>query len=373
VTVPHRALEVVVPALGELFAITPDDRVLQFASLNWDTAFEEILPALAAGACVVFDADAHTGSLPRMLRMLERQRVTVLDLPTAFWHELVLHLGETGTGLPEPVRLVVIGGEAVDPTRLEAWRRLPGIDRIRLLNTYGATETTQITHAVDLEGPARDGRAPSYDAPPIGRPLAHVVQRTTEAGELLIGGPALASGYAGRPEATAERFVEIDGQAFFRTGDLVRESADGLVHHLGRLDAQVKVRGIRVDPGEVEAHLVRCPGVAAAAVTGAVVSGRTVLAAYVVPATPPGNEPGGPAQRAGRASSTSDERTFAAGIRAFIREHAPAHLHPARITVVPRLVHTASGKVDRRATHARYRAAPTPAPTPRPLAQEATS
>jgi non-ribosomal peptide synthetase component F len=333
VAVPHRALDAVVPALGELFAITPDDRVLQFASLNWDTAFEEILPTLAAGAGVVFGGDAHTGSLPHLLRLVERERVSVLDLPTAMWHELVLHLSETRSGLPGPVRLCIIGGEPVNPVRLAAWRTLPGIERIRLLNTYGATETALITHAVDLHGPAG-----TQTGAPIGRPLGHVVQRVTDGGELLVGGPGLALGYPGLPEATAERFVEIDGERYFRTGDLVRED-HGLLHHLGRLDAQVKVRGIRVDPGEVEELLLRHPGVAAAAVIGVTVSERTVLAAYVVPAAPL------PADR---------HPGLVAELRGFVRGHAPCHLHPARLTIVPALALTTSGKADRRATHARF-------------------
>ena len=95
VAVPHRALDAVVPALVDLFGIRPDDRVLQYASLSWDTSFEELLPTLAAGGAVVFDSDAHSGCLPVFLRAVARAGVTVLDLPTAVWHELVLHLAES--------------------------------------------------------------------------------------------------------------------------------------------------------------------------------------------------------------------------------------------------------------------------------------
>ncbi len=342
VAMPHRALDVVVPALVDLFGIMPEDRVLQFASLSWDTSFEELLPTLAGGATVVFGRDAHVGSLPRFLRLVERCRVTVLDLPTAVWHELVLHLAEAGQGLPVCVRLVVIGGEAVDENRLAAWQTLPGDDRIRLLNTYGATETALITHAADLRG----------SLAPIGRPLAHVAQRITEDDELLVGGPNLALGYVGLPDETAERFVRADGRRWFRTGDLVRQDADGLLHHAGRLDAQVKVRGVRVDPGEVEAHLRRHPHVAAAVVTGMSVSDRTVLAAYVVPNGTP---------------QTRDRRDLVADIKSYLRARTPGHLWPSRITVVPELALTRSGKVDRRATHERYHL-----PSPAKHAQEAT-
>jgi acyl-coenzyme A synthetase/AMP-(fatty) acid ligase len=344
VAVPHRALEAVVPALVDLFGIGPEDRVLQYASLSWDTSLEELLPTLTAGAAVVFDGDAHSGLLTRFLRAVERHRVTVLDLPTAVWHELVLHLAEGGDGagerLPESVRLVVIGGEAVDPTRLAAWRTLPGADEIRLLNTYGSTETALITHAVDLHGP----RASVADGAPIGRPLGHVRQQVSEDGELLVAGPQLADGYPGHPEATLARFAEVDGVRWFRTGDVVRADRGGLLHHAGRLDDQVKVRGVRVDPGEVEAHLRRHPRVTAAAVTGVSVSGRTVLAAYVVPA--------------------ATHADLVADLREFLKVHAPGHLWPSRITVVPELARTRSGKVDRRATHDRYR-------SPHPTGQEA--
>ena len=351
VAVPHRALDAVVPALVDLFGIGPEDRVLQYASLSWDTSFEELLPTLTAGGVVVFDTDAHSGSWPRFLRAVARGGVTVLDLPTAVWHELVLHLGESGEQLPDSVRLVVIGGEAVDPTRLAAWRTLPGAERVRLLNTYGATETALITHAADLHGP----HAIATEGAPIGRPLGHVRQHISEDGELLVAGPNLADGYPGVPDATLARFVEVAGVRWFRTGDVVRPGPDGLLHHAGRLDDQVKVRGVRVDPGEVEAHLRRHPGVAAAVATGLSVSGRTILAAYVVPAGP-------------RPANGTD---LVVEIREFMRSRAPGHLWPSRITLVPDVARTRSGKVDRRATHDRYHS-PTPKTPKTQHGQEAT-
>jgi nonribosomal peptide synthetase protein VioO len=328
VLTPHRAIGTVVPALRDLFGLTAADRVLQFASLNWDTCFEEILPTLVAGAAVVFDDEAHTGSFPRFLRAVDRQRVTVLDLPTAYWHELVHHLVEDGATLPASVRLVVIGGEAVSPARLADWRALD-TGRIRLLNTYGCTETTLITHAIDLGRPA--ARAP------IGHALPHVRERITADGELLIGGPAVSLGYHGLPEATAARFVSDDGEGrFFRTGDRVKRRPDGALELVGRVDDEVKVRGIRVDPTEAEAAITSHPAVGAAAVVGATVAGRTALIAYVVPR--PGVDPAG----------------LDGAIVRFLRERVPAHLVPTRVSVVSALVHTASGKVDRAASHRRH-------------------
>ncbi|MFD7594593.1 amino acid adenylation domain-containing protein [Kitasatospora sp. NPDC059812] len=351
VATPRRAVAATAHALRDLFHLTPQDRVLQFASLNWDTCFEEILPALTAGATLVLDPDAHCGSFPRFLRMVERERITVLDLPTAFWHELVHHLVDDRAELPPCVRLLVIGGEAVQPARLDDWARLD-TGRIRLLNTYGCTETTQITHAVDLSGPlAREPvgpgahRAPAARAPigpapirpaPIGHALPHVIERLGEQGELLIGGPGLALGYPGLPEATAARFTTVDGERYFRTGDRVSRGPDGLLTHQGRLDGELKVRGVRVDPAEVEAHLTGHPEVTAAAVTGATLAGRTTLLAYVV---------------ARRHTSPPD---LAGELLSYLRARVPGHLVPGRITVVPRLVHTPSGKVDRAGCHLRY-------------------
>ncbi|MFJ2865716.1 amino acid adenylation domain-containing protein [Kitasatospora sp. NPDC087314] len=338
VATPRRAVAATAHALRELFGLTPEDRVLQFASLNWDTCFEEILPALTAAATLVLDPDAHCGSFPRFLRMVGRERITVLDLPTAFWHELVHHLVDDRARLPSCVRLLVIGGEPVNPARLADWARL-GTDRIRLLNTYGCTETTQITHAVDLAGPLAPGRGgPGTGRAPIGRALPHVVERLGEQDELMIGGPGLALGYLGLPEATAARFTTIDGERFFRTGDRVSRDPDGLLTHRGRLDGELKVRGIRVDPAEVEAHLTGHPDVTAAAVTGATLAGHTTLVAYVV---------------ARRDASPQD---LDGALLSYLRARVPGHLVPGRITVVPRLVHTPSGKVDRAGCHLRYTA-----------------
>ncbi|RBQ17723.1 acyl-CoA synthetase [Spongiactinospora rosea] len=328
VVTPRRAIGVVAGALRELFGITPADRVLQFASLNWDTCLEEILPALTTGAALVFSDDAHSGSFRRMLRAIETERVTVLDLPSAFWHELVRHLVDERAALPPMVRLVVIGGEAVSAARLADWTKLR-TDTIRLINTYGCTETTLITHAAELTGPAT-GKVP------IGHPLPHVRQYIGADGELLIGGPSLALGYRGLPEATAERFAERDGVRYFRTGDRVSTLPGGMLVHEGRLDHELKIRGVRVDPGEVEGQVAAHPGVGGVAVAGVATGDHTTLAAYVVP----------------RAQWPADD--LSADVLKFLRDRVPAHLVPGRITVVPELVYTPSGKADRAGTHRRY-------------------
>ncbi len=327
VLTPRHAISAAVHSLRALFEVGPDDRVLQFASLNWDTCLEEILPALTSGAALVFHGDAHCGSFPRFLRLLTREHITVLDVPTAFWHELVTYLVETSEALPETVRLVVIGGEPASPARLADWIGLQ-TGHARLVNTYGSTETTLITHAIDLHGPRAAGPVPAGRVP-IGRALPHVTERIGDDGELWIGGSALASGYRGLPAATADRFVVLDGERFFRTGDRVRLGGDGALVPLGRLDGEIKVRGVRVDPAEVEAHIAAHPAVQAVAVTGEQAADHTVLAAYVV------------------ARASASAAGLPASIRDHLRRHLPAHLVPSHIRVVPDLVYTPSGKVDR--------------------------
>lgn len=313
------AIAIATSALSVLFGITPQDRVLQFASLSWDTCLEEILPTLTSAATLVFDDQAYTGSFPRFLRMLEREQITVLDLPTAYWHEFVRYLAEWRVTVPPSVRLMIIGGEAVEQARLDDWRALP-TGHVRLLNTYGCTETTLITHAADLAG---------GNGIPIGRALPHVREHISSEGELLVGGPAIATGYLDRVDETLTRFVDLPEGRYFRTGDKVRRGDNGELFHLGRLDHEVKIRGVRVDPAEVEAHLTQHPAVSAAAVTAVRRAGRTTMLGYVV------------------ADCDSD-------LRAWLRERVPEHLVPSRITVVPELVRTASGKTDRAATHRRY-------------------
>ncbi|WNG90461.1 AMP-binding protein [Mycobacterium sp. ITM-2016-00317] len=330
VAVSREALGTAVRALRKLFALTPADRVLQFSSLGWDTCLEEILPALTSGAAVVFDDRAHSGSFPAFLRMLADEAVTVVDLPTAFWHELVLFLDEEKVMLPDSVRLVIIGGERVDPTRLHQWRELETTD-IVLLNTYGCTETTMITHAVQLFGPGTESELASDAEAPIGRSLPHVLEHVADNGELLISGPALASGYLGSPDLTAAAFPDADHgsgpQRWFSTGDLVVRDSKGLLRSRGRADEQVKVRGVRVHPAEVEMQLNSHPAVSGAVVVGERLLGGTALTAYV----------------AARGVTAAD-------LRRYLGNRLPSQFVPSRFRFVHELVYTPSGKVDRAAT-----------------------
>ncbi|WP_330242055.1 amino acid adenylation domain-containing protein [Streptomyces sp. NBC_00525] len=374
VLVPHRALAERVRWMREGYGITAGDRVLHCASLSFDTCAEELFPALAAGAAlVVADPDA---TLPDQLAEDFTADVTVMDLPTPYWHHLVGDLDLVAW--PDGLRLLILGADQVRSTAVATWRERFG-DRVRLVNSYGPTETTVIATTADLGAP--DTRA----RPPIGTPIGGVTATVCDEhggpvppgtpGELLIGGTGVTYGYTGRPGATARAFVPDPygppGSRRYRTGDLVRHRADGALEFLGRLDGQVKVRGYRVEPGEVENALLAQPGVAEAVV----VARRDTLVGYVVPATglapTKTAQPNGAADAPGisdgaAAAPAHPDRAAAApalagldpaGLRSAVGALLPAHLVPASILVLDRLPLTPNGKLDRAAL---------PAPDQRP-------
>jgi amino acid adenylation domain-containing protein len=352
VLVPHSALTTYVRSAVAQYAITPADRVLQFASVSFDTSAEEIYPCLAAGGALVLRDEAMIGSLDGFLREIERLRISVLDLPTAFWHELAAEMDSQGLGAPAALRLVILGGEEALPERLAAWRRRVG-ERVRLVNTYGPTEATIVSTLFDLTAPAET-------APPqriaIGRAVAnartYVVGRDLELraagtdGELWLGGAGLARGYLGRPDLTAERFVPnpfapadgaAPGERLYRTGDVARLRLDGELEFRGRFDHQVKVRGFRIELGEIEAALRRLDGVRDAVVALHGENAEKRLVAWVVPA---------------------DRAVLQTGdLRAALKGSLPDYMLPASFVVIEVLPLNASGKLDRKAL---------PAPAGRP-------
>ncbi|MFG2916967.1 amino acid adenylation domain-containing protein [Kitasatospora sp. NPDC048298] len=307
------------------YALGPADRIVQFASLGFDTHVEELWPALTAGACVVL-LPGGGRTLPDLLDGPAGRAVTVLDLPTAYWEELV-GLGDQ-TRWPRALRLVVIGGSEARADTVARWRRRHG-DAVRLVNTYGPTEATVIVTAAELTAADAERR------PSLGRPLPgvglHVLDerggllpRGAE-GELYIGGRGLARGYLGRPDLTAAAFVSDPylGGVMYRTGDRARWRADGLLEFLGRGDAQLKLRGYRIEPAEIESALTAHPAVAQAAVL--VRDGRRLLA-YAVPC--PGAEPG-PAE-----------------LREHLALRLPAYMVPDTVLTLARLPLTPNGKPD---------------------------
>ena len=323
----------------KLYGLTPADRQLQFSSISFDIAMEEMYPTWAAGATLVLRSRDFSLAGADFLEWARRQKLTFITVATAYWHELVHELTETGGSLPETLRLVVVGGEKAQPHVLEAWRKIAG-GRVRWINTYGPTETSVIATSYE-PSPAEPLPSPL----PIGRPVANTkiyILDTNlqpvpvgEEGELQIGGPGLARGYLNSSEATAAKFLHDpfsnDPDArLYKTGDMARYLPDGEIEFRGRKDFQVKIRGFRVEPGEIETILGGHESLREAVVlVEEDASGGKRLVAYVVAA-------------AGMTTSATE-------LRAYLKAHLPEYMVPSGFVFVNELPLTPNGKVDRRA------------------------
>ena len=347
VMIRHGGLASYVLATRRDLALTPSDRMLQFASLSVDASAEEIFCTLASGAALILRNDAMLAGAPVFLGTCASWGVTVCDLPTVFWQELVERVDAGEAAWPPSLRLLVFGGERALPERVARLRRQLG-PAVRVINSYGPTEVTvaATSHAVQGEpdGPPRPLREL-----PIGRPLpgarAYVLDGARELcppgipGEIAIGGESLARGYLGRPDLTARTFLPdpFAGRSdarMYTTGDLARHRLDGgeegALEYLGRIDRQVKLRGYRIELAEIEGVLAQHPAVAEAAVgIDERRAGERALVAWW--AARPG------------------EGATAAELRGFLKERLPEPMVPSLFALLPALPRNASGKLDRRA------------------------
>jgi amino acid adenylation domain-containing protein/non-ribosomal peptide synthase protein (TIGR01720 family) len=342
VAVQHRSLmNYVLGAVSE-WGLCRDDRVLQFASISWDTSAEEIFPCLASGATLVLRTDSMLDSYTDFLHRCGDWALSILDLPTAYWRDLTAAMGEYDLEISPSVRVVIVGGEEVQEETVVAWQKR--VSRgVWLANTYGLTEATAVTTVCRLSGQV-DGSIFSRRVP-IGRPMRNVRTCVLDRylnlvpvglpGELYIGGGGLARGYLRRAGLTAERFVpdrfaSEPGSRLYRTGDLARYLPDGNLEFLGRIDQQVKVRGFRIELGEIEAALGQHPAVREVAVVAREdAPGLKRLAAYLV----------------------TDEGQELAGheLREFLKRRLPDYMLPSAFVRLETLPLTPNGKVDRRA------------------------
>jgi non-ribosomal peptide synthetase-like protein len=332
VEIEHRSACHFVRAEGLIFQVRPDDRVFHGFSIAFDASVEEIWLAFFAGAALVIGTAEMMRAGAGLAPLLAEAGVTVLScVPT-----LLAMMEEDVPSL----RLLILGGEVCPPDLVKRWWK----PSRRVVNTYGPTEATVVATFADC----RPGKPVT-----IGRPMPHCFARILdgrlqtaprgEAGELCLGGIGLARGYLGRPELTAEKFIDWaqDGESpmrLYRTGDLARWTPGGDLEFLGRADAQLKIRGYRVELSEIESVLLECPGVlAAAAALREDVPGVPQLTGYIVP----------------RDQCAPDLEI----IRGFLRSRLPPFMVPALLEILEALPVLPSGKVDRKSL---------PAPRARP-------
>ncbi|MEO0948976.1 MAG: AMP-binding protein, partial [Cyanobacteria bacterium J06641_5] len=286
--------------------------------------------------------DDAIGTPSQFLRACQEWGVTILNLPTAFWHQLV---ASAQVRFPPAVRLVIIGGERALPNMVKTWQQQVG-DYPRLINAYGPTEATVTATTFSI-----DRSATIRQEVPIGRPLAntetYILDRHCQPvpigvpGELHIGGKSLARGYWNRPDLTQLRFVpnpfsrEANAR-LYKTGDRARYLPDGNIEFLGRLDNQVKIRGFRIELGEIEAVLSQYPGVRETSVIASEETpGNAQLVAYIIEAP--------------------EQPVSLTELRSFLQKHLPNYMVPAAIVPLEALPLTPNGKVD-------LKALPKPAP-----------
>jgi amino acid adenylation domain-containing protein len=305
VVVDHRQLVNHAVCAAKQWSVTPDDRVLQFASLTFDASVLDVFTALVSGARLVLGTAQTMHSPPRLAALMRERAVTIAHLPPAVLSLL--------TGEPFPaLRAMLVGGEVFPAELARAWLR-PGL---RVWNVYGPTESTVIATVAEVDE--------AMAAPPIGLPVrnqqAYVLDSQLNPvpvgveGELYLGGAGVARGYLNAPELTEERFrpdpfASEPGARLYKTGDLARRLPDGNIVFLGRRDGQVKIRDLRIELGEIEAALLTHPEVAqAVVVTAEDPAGQTMIVGYV---------------------RLRSEAVDQAGLRRHVTEHLPGYMVPA--------------------------------------------
>jgi amino acid adenylation domain-containing protein len=337
ICMPHGSMVNLLEWQRRALPIDPAARVLQFAALSFDVAFQEIFSTLSAGGTLVLLNEWVRRDARELTRLLHSSEVERIFLPPLMLQSLA-EVARSVSERPERLRDVIVAGEALrisEETRA-FFSRLPGS---RLHNHYGPTETHVVT-ALTL-----DGDPDSWPVvPSIGRPIANTQIYILDSrlnpvpagvtGELYIAGAGVARGYLRRPELTAQRFIRdpfspTPDARMYRTGDLARWRPDGAIDYVGRNDGQVKIRGFRIEVGEIEAELGRHPQVReAAVVVREDEPGEKRLVAYIAPSEPTEVRP--------------------ESLRAYLKELLPDYMMPSAFVALDRLPVTPSGKIDRR-------------------------
>jgi len=338
VVIPHLALANHALAMAEATELMPTDRMLQFISLSFDAAGEEIYPTLLSGATVVVPKSTLDVLGGDLARFLAEQEITILHMPASVWHVMVDDLQTEGVCIEAPLRLLMLGGDKPSIGKLNLFSKLLG-HPISFINMYGPTEAT-ITSTFYETTTAHE----QSHGMPIGKPIPNVFVLILDPagqpvplgvpGELLIGGSGLALGYLHQPDITESSFItwsmdDLPMQRLYRTGDMARYLPDGNIEFVGRRDEQAKIRGYRVEPGEIETLLSVHPTVLDAAVIVRQDHARqNYLAAYLV---------------------TSNGEALKTGLlRSYLLEQLPPYMVPGIFVVLDQLPRTPSGKLDRR-------------------------
>ncbi|HEU5374956.1 MAG TPA: amino acid adenylation domain-containing protein, partial [Ktedonobacteraceae bacterium] len=335
VQVSNYSLTNFVSVITHLYNLHAGHRQLQFVSMGFDVFVEEIFPPLCCGASILLGLDPKTSTPSEIMDMIDRLGVTKINMTASYWHQLVDELLAQDKQVPTTLQILTVGAESPSAAKLHAWRGLVK-HPLRMFNVYGPTETTVIASTYCIPDESNPCRIP------IGKPVANTQLYLLDdhlqpvpvgiAGELYIGGDALARGYAMLPDVTAERFIPHPwdprpGKRIYRTGDLARFLPDGNIEFLGRVDYQVKVRGFRIELEEIEAIVHKHPRVKECVVI-ALPDASNHLACYLVP---------------------TGQAPLPGELRQFLSTHLPDYMIPAHFIILPALPLSPNGKLDRQA------------------------
>ncbi|NCE93551.1 non-ribosomal peptide synthetase [Pseudomonas sp. L13] len=338
VAIDHAALGQFCDSATLYSRLSAEDRVLQFATFSFDGFVEQCFPPLCAGAALIMRGD-ELWDAGQLAQEIVEQGVTLADLPAAYWYLLAQECAEHRRSLGK-LRQVHVGGEAMSVEGVRAWHAA-GLGNVRLVNTYGPTEATVVSSVHDCQlTDANDAYGVPIGQAIAGRALyvldsGFELLATDGVGELCIGAEVgLAQRYFDRPALTAERFLPdpfsaTPGARLYRSGDLARYNPAGALEYVGRIDHQVKIRGLRIEMGEIEASLQALPSVREAAVLAQPSATGAQLVAYVVPAEGQALEPQALATR--------------------LRQTLPDYMVPGHWVVLDALPLNNNGKLDRRA------------------------
>ncbi|MFG2466150.1 amino acid adenylation domain-containing protein [Streptomyces canus] len=336
VRIDHASLAYLCDEINARYEIGPADRVLQFAAVSFDTSIEQILVALLNGAALVLPD--HLWAPSDLADRLAAYRVTVMDLTPSYWRAFLSDLSRTPADLA--VRLTIVGGSAVHAEDCRTALRL--MPRSRLVNAYGLTETTITSCTMEVTPQTLPAQGPA----PVGRPLPGTVVHVLDGdlqpvppgrqGEIYISGPGVAHGYLGHT-ADRSRFLpdphaEQPGTRMYRTGDVGGWTPAGVLEITGRADRQIKIRGFRVEPAEIEAALSAHELVVDTAVVAWAQGAEVKIAAYYTTALAQDGVP-----------------PTISKLRTFLTDRLPAYMVPSAFVQVPDMPMTSNGKVDLKA------------------------